>query len=216
MKKTLLTVILATSSLMLMSSVSQVCAQTTAAAVAPAAAPAAKKIAVVDTQRIMKESLAAQDAKRQLEALTDKYRKDVAKQEEELGKKEKELGTQKNVLSADAFEQKRKEFKDQYIAAQHKVQDDREKLDKSLADANNKIQNAVKDIINNLAKQQGIDLVMPLNNTFYTNPSFDITDDVKKQLDAKLPKVTIVVSDSSDKKSGDAKKTSKQDSKKGN
>lgn len=214
MKKTLLTIVLATSSLVIMSSPA-VFAQTVPAAATSVAAPAkSMKIAVVDTQRIMKESLAAQDAKRQLEALTDKYHKDVTKQEDELGKKEKELGTQKNVLSADAFEQKRKEFKDQYVAAQHKVQNDREKLDKSLVDANTKIQNAVKDIINTIAKQQGIDVVMPLNNTFYTNPSFDITDDVKKQLDVKLPKVTITIAEGNSKVAD--KSTSKAATKKGN
>ena len=71
------------------------------------AADPVTKIAIVDIQKIMRESLAAKDLQQQLEKKKNEFQSEITKQEQQLQKEDKSLAEERSVLSADAFEKKR-------------------------------------------------------------------------------------------------------------
>lgn len=158
----------------------------------PAAAEETK-IAVVDIQKIVAESTAAKDIQKQLEKKKNEFQNQINKQEESLMKEDQELGKQKASLSADAFEQKRKEFRTKVTNVQRDVQKKRVQLENASGEALAKVQKSVVGIIKDLASEKGFQIAIPSSQVLYYEGAMDISDDVLSKLNKDLPKVDVTI-----------------------
>ncbi|MCS6876728.1 MAG: OmpH family outer membrane protein [Geminicoccaceae bacterium] len=147
--------------------------------------------AVVDHQRILRESKAAKSIQQQLEVRRKLYLDQLAKEEQRLNEVGKELARQRGVLSAEAFAQKRKEYEEAVQALQRASNERRRQLDEALAAANNVVRQALKEIVDELAESRGFNLVLPASGVLLYSPKIDITDEVLARLDRKLPTVKV-------------------------
>ncbi len=158
---------------------------------APCHAANATKIAVLNIQEIMRDSLAAKSIRKKLEQKQKEFQNEMAKKEQSLQAKERELAKQRTVLSPDEFEKKVKEFREQATKAQREVQNKRAKLDKAFADALAKIQKSVINIVEKMSKEKGFSAVLPTSQLLYASPDLDITAEVLQQLNKQLPNVEV-------------------------
>lgn len=157
----------------------------------PLTAQAEAKIAVLNIQEIMRESLAAKSVKTTLENQQKSFQSEMTKKEQDLQAKEKKLAEQRAVLSQEEFEKRVKEFRTQATGAQREVQAKKARLDKAFADALAEIQKSVMDIVSEKAKAEQIQMVVPTSQLLYADPTLDITDEVLTQLNKRLPKVQV-------------------------
>lgn len=153
--------------------------------------PAATVIAIVDVQKVVKNASAAKMALDEIKKKRDQYQTEINKQEENLKKKDQELAKQKAVLSAEAFEQKRKEFQKTVLEVQQGVQKKRAALDNSYTTVLAEIQKSVVEIIATLSQEKGFDIAIPSSQVLYGKDTLDISDEVLLRLNKKLPKVAI-------------------------
>lgn len=181
------------------------------AAFAADTAPA-NSFAVVDVQKVMQESTAAKDITDQIKVQNDKYKDEVAKKDSELRAADQKLNEQKSILSQQAFNEKREEFKGKLNKAQHDVQEKRAQLDASFNESIGQVQKAISEIIADIAKEKGFQIALPKIQVLYSADSLDITDEVIKRLNAKLSTVKVKT-DVAPAKASDTKADSK-DSKK--
>lgn len=151
------------------------------------------KIAVVDVQQIVRNSLAAKDIAAQMEKKRLSYQSEITKQEEDLKKKDQDLSKQRGVLAPDAFDQKVKEFKTQAAEVQRNVQQRRSELDHAYSNALGVIQKSVYDIISKLSEERGFAIAIPTSQILFAKKDLDISDEVLKRLNAQLPKVSVTV-----------------------
>ena len=156
-----------------------------------AAAQALEGIAVINIQDIMRDSLAAKSIKKKLEAKQKSFQKEMTKKESDLQKKESSLAKQRGTLSAAEFEKKVKSFRETATKAQREVQTKKAKLDKAFADALSNIQKNVVTIVESIAKERGVKVVLPTSQLLYADPSLDITKEVLAKLNKKLPSVKV-------------------------
>lgn len=170
-----------------------VCLAALAAFSSAQAADAAGKVAVIDLQKIMKESKATVSIHDQVEKKRDQFQKDITKDEERLKKRDKELGEKHNVLSPEAFDKERKDFAKDVEGVQRGVQKKRIQLDRAYAKAMSEVQAQISEIVKGIAKENGISITFPASETLFYAENLDITDQVLKQLDQKLPKVTVKI-----------------------
>lgn len=154
-------------------------------------ADAASSIAVVNIQKIMKESKAAQAVRNQVTAKQKSFQTELDKKEDELQKEDQELAKQRSVLSPEAFEKKYKDFRKKAAEAQKEVREKRNKLDKGFTEALSEIQKKVSDIVAGIAKEKGVEVALANTPVLYVTPDLDITDAVLSKLDAQLPNVTV-------------------------
>lgn len=150
---------------------------------------AESKIAVVDIQKVLEKSTAAVDIRDRIKKQRDKYQSEISKEEEKLRADEQKLATESSVLAKQAFEKKREEFKAKLIKVQKDVQDKRANLDSSLSSSLEQVQKVVFEIIAELASEKGFEVAVPASQILYWKPEVDITNEVLKRLDKKLPKV---------------------------
>ena len=165
---------------------------------APAATPAAPVqplppvvAAIIDYNKVMRESKAAKGIRDQIEARRKSYQDQIAKEEQKLDGVQKELAKQRGVLSTEAFGKKRDDFQKQVLGVQRMVQERRRQLDQVSAVAYNQVKNAMVQIATDLSTIRGFNVVLPSSTVLLYSPQIDLTDEVIRRVDAKLPSVKV-------------------------
>jgi len=155
--------------------------------------PPAPKIAILNVDQLMRESLASKSIRSQLEERRAAFQGDIEKREKALREADQQMVQQRAVLSPDAFAERQKEFQKQVADTQRYVQNLKRHLDKGFADAMREVEKEIADVAQSVAKEKGMNIVLTRNMVVYAVPALDITESVLSRLDKKLPKVKVVV-----------------------
>lgn len=156
-----------------------------------APAMADNAVAVVNVAKIMRDSKAAVSVRNQLQTKQKSFQSDLDAKEKSLLAEDQALVKQKDSTDKAAFEKKVKDFRDKAASEQKAVQVKKAALDKSFATALEDIQKNVLDIVKAVAAEKKLNLVVSSAQVLYSDASLDITDEVLKRLDSKLPTVSV-------------------------
>jgi Skp family chaperone for outer membrane proteins len=148
-------------------------------------------IVTVDVQQILRDSLVAKDVQAQMDQRTDRYTKEVTNQENELQKTQEDLEKERTTLAPDAFNARMRDFQRRYDALDNRVQLTRQALQQSYNDAMTKVENTALQIIADIAGERKANLVVAKAAVLFEAPELDITQEVIKRLDVKLPQVQL-------------------------
>lgn len=160
------------------------------AAAAPAYAQQAN-IAVIDTQRIMRDSLPTKSIGEQINKYRTTYQADITKQENDLRAAEQELNKQRTIISAEAFADRRRAFEQRVGNLQRDVENRKRELDKSVSSAMSTVQASLNKIIQDMVEERKYTLVLPKSQTIFNSPAMEVTDDVMARLNKALPSVKV-------------------------
>jgi Skp family chaperone for outer membrane proteins len=164
-----------------------------AAPSAPAQSPAPAVVLVVDIQRIMRDSKAAQTIRSQVNDQREKFQAEFAEREKKLREEEQSLARQRTILTAEVFQQKLKEFEGRIATVQRDAQGRRQEVEAALNRALQDIRGVLVNIVGKMADEQKATVVLPKVSVFLVDKKLEITEDVLARLDAELPKVTVRV-----------------------
>ena len=155
----------------------------------------AKTLAVVNLKRIVDESKAAKTAEQEVNNLKDKYLKLAEDKEKELKGREEQLKKQKKAMSEKVFMNKVKEFQQKIMAERKEVAKNRKILEASYVKSLEYIKQETLKVIEKIAKEKGIDVVIPTSSLLYysNEDARDLSDEVLQRLNERLPEVTINV-----------------------
>ncbi|MFO1068271.1 MAG: OmpH family outer membrane protein [Geminicoccaceae bacterium] len=159
-------------------------------ALAQQAVPAAV-VVIVDYARILRDAKAAQAIRDQIDARRKVYQDQIAKEEKRLYDADKELAKQRSVMAADKFAEKRKAFEQDVVGVQRIAQQRRRELDQVATAALGEVRNALVELVGTLADERGFNIVLPSSAVLLFSPEIDMTDEVLKRLDEKLPTVKV-------------------------
>lgn len=169
-----------------------------------AASPAladSNTLATVNIQRIMHDSTAAQNVRDQLEGKQKTFQAEITKKQDDLQKEQRDLDKKRSVLSKDAFEEKARAFRKKVTDAQKEMQSKKALLDNAFSRSLGEIQKVVTDSIADIAKEKGFVMAIPTSEILYGDSKLDITDEVLKRLNQKLPKLDVKFDAPDDSKS---------------
>lgn len=148
-------------------------------------------IAVIDMQRILRESLAVTQMQQQIEELRQAYQAEFREQDRELRANDQELARQRSNLSADDFAQKRQEMERKVAEVQRGVQQRRRSLDRLFGQGMGQVREALITIVNEVAAERDIDVVLAKSTVVAVKQDLDITNEVLARLDSSLPSIDI-------------------------
>jgi len=160
----------------------------------PPPAPGAQPpltIMVVDVQALLQNSKSAKMVRQQIEQKRAEYAKEISHQEETLRQERDSLQRQQSSLSADALNQKGREFQQKVNDLDRSVQGKRQALERSNAEALEKIQEVMLKIITDIAKDRKANMVFQRSELVLFDQNFDVTDEVLQKLDEQLPTLTV-------------------------
>ena len=162
----------------------------TAAAPSPSPSPSLN-ILVVDVQSLLQNSKSAKLVRQQIEQKRAEYAKEISHQEGVLRHERDTLQRQQASLSAEALSKKGREFQQKVNELDRSVQGKRQALERSNAEAFEKIQEVMLKIITGIAKDRKSNLVFQRSELVMFDQGFDVTDQVLQKLDEQLPTLTV-------------------------
>lgn len=149
------------------------------------------KIAVVDVEKLLKDSKAADSIEKQLIERREKLKEKVLAQEKNLRETEQSIVDQKAKLSKEDFEKKKKEFEKQLIEARQQLQKDKRGLEKSAGMAIDELRRNIVEIIAEMADKEKYDLVITRQNVVLAVKSMEITEPVMTELNKRVDKIDL-------------------------
>lgn len=150
------------------------------------------KIGVLDSQRILNQSVIFQkisaEQARHLNALNARQAEDEKMLNQELDALKKKVKASKKGEAA--FNKEIKEFKEKVAVYSQKYQIQQHFINEASLMARQQVEPFVRETLNELA-QKGYTVILPKNNLHYYEPKADVTTDFIKMLDAKDFEVTF-------------------------
>ncbi len=172
-----------------------------AAAVAGVAADAVAqdvqpaRIAILDIRKVIRESLVAADIRSQITRQEKVYLSELAAEEQALRTTSEELERQRAILSSEVYAQKEELLNSGIAALQRGAQSRKRDLDRARVDAFKEVERSLSGIISELAKERKLNLVLTrvnkLSVVLYADDALNITEEVMKRLDQRLPSVKV-------------------------
>lgn len=144
---------------------------------------------VVNTDRILQDSLAAKGVRLEREKYAQTYQTQIKDQEAKLRAEDQELSQQRSVMAPEVFQQRAQAFQQKLAEFQNQVRDKQERLDFSFQQAMQEIGNTIISVSQEIAKQQGITAVAAHNQLLFFDPGMDITQPVLERLNQRLASV---------------------------
>jgi len=153
--------------------------------------PTTLTVIVVDVQQLLQNSKAAKMVRQQIEAKRSDYAKEISHQEDVLRQERDALQRQQQSLTPEQLNAKGREFQAKVNDLDKNVQAKRQALERSNADALEKIQEAMLKIITDIAKERKANLVFQRSQLVLFDQGFDVTDQVLQKLDEQLPTLNV-------------------------
>lgn len=147
-------------------------------------------IGVVNLLKIQSEAKIYKDIKTKRDSYIEKYKNEVAKKEQEFRKIDQELAEEAKSGSTPELEKKKENFVNQLREFQSKVQKRSEKIGETFIKTTSKVQiEALAPIIEKVAEERGVNLVLNNAQIIFFAPSMDMTDEVLTRLDKKISSI---------------------------
>jgi Skp family chaperone for outer membrane proteins len=172
-----------------------------AAAQAPAspkpAAPAVENIrlGVIDMQFIQREARALRGIRPQIEKLRDGYQAQFKKEDEELRAAVQDLQRQRSILAPEAFDERRRELQKRANDKQRSEQEARQKLEQVIGGAMANVNTALHEVVADVAREKSLHIILQKSTVMLMERRFEITREVLKRLDEKLPVIKVTLPD---------------------
>lgn len=151
----------------------------------------AVRIAVLDVERVRRNAAAVNSIRTQLDVYLESYRTDAQKEEQALRDAQDGLAAKRENLPPEAYAAERKKLEDRLVGAQERVQRRRDALERVNADAMEQVKTALETIVTEIAAERNLNLILRKDMVVFTAPAFEITEDVLRRLDQRLPTVKI-------------------------
>jgi outer membrane protein len=148
-------------------------------------------IAIVDVQRILEESLAAKSVQKQLETRRAKFQSEIEGEENGLRQAEQDLSKSRDQIAADLYADREQQLRQRFLVVERHVQARRKVLDQAFTDSMNAVRAALLEIVDTIAHEHGVNLVLVKQQALWVDKPLDVTDEVLARLNAKLPEVAI-------------------------
>lgn len=148
-------------------------------------------VAIIDYQRVLTDSLAAQSIRRQVEDLRLRFEEEIGEERSRLEALDRALNQRRSELGSDDYRDQRRAFEADVATVQRLVQERRRQLDSASANAFQLVRDEIIQVINDLGDLYAFNVVLPRSDVLVFAPEIDLTSQVMAALDERLPDVPI-------------------------
>ncbi len=153
--------------------------------------PPVPSIAIIDVDKVMRESLAVKSARSQIDEIAGNLQEQIAKEEEAMRSEEQQLQQQRAILTPEVYSERRQSLQERAATLQQRARSLRQTLDRGMAQTMQRIQLVLFDEVGKLAEEIGVNLVLPRSQIVVAFDSFDISDEAMKPLNERLSEIEM-------------------------
>ena len=148
-------------------------------------------LAVVDFRGVLSKSEAARNIRLVVDEKRQELRKYFLEVENSLRDEQKDLSKKRSIVTAEAFEKRARKLKEKAQSAQKLAQTSNQKLKKSFDQAMDKVQKELLRTVAEVAEESGVCVVLFRSAIVIAVKKLDISKEVLKRLNKKLPDVKV-------------------------
>jgi len=149
--------------------------------------PAKFAVAVIDVQRIIRESTAMTGVREEVARLRRAFQAEIAMRGKQFREERNKLLRQRGVLTPQAFGRRRNQLVSKFASVQRRLQLKSRSLDQASAATLREFQKSLFGVVGEIAKERGYTLVLTRRSVPYAHPAYLETDEVLKRLNKRLP-----------------------------
>lgn len=152
-------------------------------------------IAVIDFQRVVRQSKAGKDVRQKIDKRQSVFQNEVKNIQKELERARTELSERPADMTESEFEKKRQVMRKRVGELQSLVQRRKRELDQIFNAGMRQVDLALVEVLKKLAEEQGINLILNAGRgrglVLFAENSIVITDEALRRLDERLPSVEL-------------------------
>lgn len=161
-------------------------------------------IAVVDVNKLLRESKAMKGVRDQAEKIEKDFKADYLDEAKRLQAEEQELRKKQPVLTGREFEQQRQDLASKFVNLRRKREAQSRLLQESFQNSLQRFREEIVIVVKALAVEDGYTIVLNAATAIHVTPQYDVTDTVLARLDKRLPTLKFEVEGVTDKKKAPA------------
>ena len=150
-------------------------------------------IAIIDLNKILTESKAAEKAGKDIDNISTNIQDEMKISDDEIIAEQQKLIEQQAIIAPEAFEIKAGEFETKAKLYEVERQEKLLKIDQIIQDARNTILESMKPILESLSEELEITIILEKGTVILSTDKMDITDIVLKRLNKELPEIEITL-----------------------
>jgi Skp family chaperone for outer membrane proteins len=148
-------------------------------------------IAVIDMQKIRRESEAVKSIEQQIQEQKSAYQKELSEKEKEIREENQSLSKQRTLLAKDAFEKKRQNLRKKLGNFRRDIQTRRKALDQNYSEAMRRVQKKLIEVVRQVASERNLDVVLNKGTVVLVRPDMEITEIALQRLNDQLTSVDV-------------------------
>ncbi len=149
------------------------------------------KVAFVEMDRIMSESLVGKSVIEQLDKLDNKNKKSFLEKKKTLNLKKDKVNSQKNILSKEEYEKKVINLNNEFATFQNEANEKIEDLRTKRNNAMKKILGELQVLLSEYSKKNNLTFIIDQKNIVIGRSDLNVTKDILKLLDQKIKKIKV-------------------------
>jgi Skp family chaperone for outer membrane proteins len=148
-------------------------------------------IAIVDMKLVLQRSEAMNKIRQALDEQNATFQSQISEEELELREAEKKLNEDRPNLSDDEFNARLAEFEQRVVAIQQSIQRQKDSFDRSIIEAQERLEQELLKIISEIAQERGIAVVLQRQVAVIYDTSLDISDMALAELNERTKNMVI-------------------------
>lgn len=151
----------------------------------------ATNIAVIDMTFVLQTSTAAKNLRAQVEKIRADFQREIIHKQDEMDKIDQSLVRERPKLSDRDFQQRLRKLRQTVANNESDMQERQSNLDGAFRGASQKVVAAIEQTVDQIIKERKFSVVLPLSSIIGTPAAPDITQEVLKRLNQRMPSVAV-------------------------
>jgi outer membrane protein len=148
---------------------------------------------VLDIGVIRRDAASVKSIREQIITYQNKLQGELQKEQDALRTAQQELAKKQTLLAPEAFADERRKFEQRVVNVQQMVQERRRSLEETQSNAMLQVERLLNEIVASMAEKNGYDVILRLSQVVFVKTNLDITGEVLKELNKKLPTVKVEI-----------------------
>ena len=148
-------------------------------------------IGVLDLNKVLLDAKAAKRAAEEIDKIAQEIEKELIESDEKMINEQNKLIEAQSIMAPEAFELRRKEYEEKVQNYNIERQNKLISVEKLVETSRNEILDKLKPILEEMSESKGITVILEKGTVLLNAETMDITDEVIKVLNKKLPKIEI-------------------------
>jgi len=150
-------------------------------------------LGVIDMNEVLQKSDAIAKVREVLDQRNQEFQASITEEELRLRQEERELNAAQGEIGEDEFAARYAQFEEDVVALQRSIQQQQSRFDLSMQQVNTTLEQELIKIVEEIAKDRQLTMVIQRSNVVIYDLTTDITDEALRRLNERTKNLTVTL-----------------------